>query len=164
MKEKTKQILGAVLVVALVAAGVGLKKYNEWRHTPQERYTVGFTDENTGESFIAIMNLLDEFKEEKQRVMTFNYDLSPADYKVFAMDFPIQGYKCGLFTYELSMQGKTMIINGEQDKKCDKEQLYYVTTLLQNNQDFDAIEVRINVPGKDPVVHTLTVPERVLAE
>jgi hypothetical protein len=138
MDKRLKLFLALLFLGALVVGGVLVKAYLDSKKLP-EFYTVATEANEKGENFSANVHLRETLLPTDKEF--FSYDKVSAYAPVYAMNFPYQGFGCSELSYTTYLDGDVMIIDQKQEKKCDKPQTYFVTTLLLNSGKFSQIKV-----------------------
>ena len=138
MDKRLKIFLTLLALGALVLLGFLGKTYLDSKKLP-EFYTVATEADDKGENFSANVHLRDELLPTDKEF--FSYDKVSAYAPVYAMNFPYQGFKCSELSYTTHLEEDVMVIDQHQEKKCDKPQTYFITTLLLNSGKFSQIRV-----------------------
>lgn len=140
MDKRLKVFVALLVAGLLVIIGVWVKTYIDGKKLP-EAYTVATEINEKGENFSANVHARNPLKATD--VVGFSYDKITSYAPLYAMDFPYSGFKCSELTYTTYLEGDVMVIDQKQEKKCDKPQDYFITSLLLSSEEFSKIRVNL---------------------
>ena len=138
MDKRLKLFLALLCIGVLVILGFLGKAYVDSKKLPA-MYSVATEANEKGENFSANVHARNPLKTTD--VASFSYSKRPGEVPLYAMEFPYNGLKCTQLGYTTYVEEGVMVIDQHQEKKCDKPQDYFITSLLASSESFSKIRI-----------------------